>query len=62
MAEEFIKVSYREEDILEKTDSEKLTILLKIAIANRRDLAVLNKVVYGDEEEIYANISRTWIL
>ena len=46
-----INIKYDYTDIEHKTDSEKLTLLLKIAFANHTVLCQHSKVIYGNGDE-----------
>ena len=46
-----INIKYDYTDIEHKTDSEKLTLLLKIAFANHTALCQHSKVIYGNGDE-----------
>jgi hypothetical protein len=43
-----VKVELTEENILEMSDSEKLTFLVKIGFANRKDLIKVNETLFGN--------------
>lgn len=43
-----IKIAYDEEDIKNRSDSEKLNLLIKIAFVNHRTLAEHGKILFGN--------------
>jgi len=58
MAEETIKVEMGQDDIDEKTDSEKLSLLVKIAFANHATLKEHGKLLFGNGQQGLCDIAR----
>lgn len=45
---ETVKIELNEEDVIQKTDSEKLNTLIKIAFANHQQLAQQGMILFGN--------------
>ena len=53
-----IKIAYDMEDISNKSESEKLDLLLKIAFANHKTLSDHGRILFGNGKEGLCDIAR----
>ena len=53
-----LKISYNEKEIESKSDSEKLTLLLKVAFASHEKLESHSKILFGNGEQGLCDTAR----